>query len=182
MTAQPLRYRWTREEFLRAADADVFRDRVELVDGEVWPVVIGRWHGRATMRLGRLLAAEGVVVTAESLVTGESVPDPDVWVCPAGAEPAGEVSARVDRWAPGDVLLVVEVSDETVVADLNIKSGLYGAGGYPVYWVITRDAVFEHTEPDSDGYRTVVRHRPGDRIRLPYAHVTVAVEDLIADA
>jgi hypothetical protein len=71
------------------------------------------------------------------------------------------------------------VSDETVVVDLNTKSRLYGAAGYPVYWVITREAVFEHTRPDGDGYRSVVRYRPEDRISVPYGDTSVAVADLV---
>jgi len=39
--------------------------------------------------------------------------------------------------------------------------------------------VFEHTRPDADGYRSVVRYRPGDRIPVPYADASVAVGDLV---
>ncbi len=179
MTAQALRYRWTQHEFIRAATAGVFDERVELVDGEVWPVVIGDWHGPTTMRCAHLLTVDDVVVTQESLATGDSLPGPDFWVRSTLAEPTAKVSPRLSRWAADDVLLVVEVSDETVVVDLNTKSRLYGAAGYPVYWVITREAVFEHTRPDADGYRSVVRYRPGDRIPVPYADTSVAVGDLV---
>ena len=100
---------------------------------------------------------------------------------PGGAREADRVSVRVSRWAPADVLLVVEVSDETVLADLDLKRRLYGAAGYAVYWVITRNAVFEHTEPDGEGYRTLVRHRRGDELRLPYADTTVPVDTIVAE-
>ncbi len=179
MTAQALRYRWTQHEFIRAATAGVFDGRVELVDGEVWRVAIGDWHGPTTMRCAHLLTADDVVVTQESLPTGDSLPDPDFWVRSARAEPTGKVSPRLSRWAADDVLLVVEVSDETVVADLDTKARLYGAAGYAVYWVLTREAVFEHTRPDGDGYRSVVRYRPGDGIPVPYADTSVAVADLV---
>lgn len=179
MTLEQLRYRWSAEEFLRAHDAGVFHGRVELVDGEVWPVAMGRWHGRTTMRCAQLLARDGFVVTQESLATGDSLPDPDLWVCRVDAEPAGQLSPRISRWDASDVLLVVEVSDETVVADLNFKARLYGAGGYPVYWVVTRDAVYEHTQPDAEGYRTVVRYRAGEEIPVPYAPVRLPVSELL---
>jgi hypothetical protein len=45
------------------------------------------------------------------------------------------------------VLLVVEVSDDTMLHDLQIKTKLYGNAGYPVYWVVTMEAIYEHTEP-----------------------------------
>lgn len=179
MAVSTLRYRWTLDDFLRAEQAEVFTGRVELVDGEVWPLPIGRWHGRTTLRCVQLLGAEGVVVTTESLVTGDSLPDPDVWVCPAGAQELGWLSPRISRWAPSDALLVVEVSDEEVAEDLSIKARLYGAAGYAVYWVVTRDTVHEHTGPVDDGYRTVVRHQRGDEISLPYADRSIAVDALL---
>jgi Uma2 family endonuclease len=43
------------------------------------------------------------------------------------------------------VLLVVEVADETLIQDLNVKAKLYGQAGYPVYWVVTQEAIYEHT-------------------------------------
>lgn len=181
MTAQQLRYRWTQHEFVAAAAADVFDGRVELVEEEVWPVVIGSWHGPTTMRCAHLLTTKDVVVTQESLATGESLPDPDFWVRRPDARPVGRVSPRLHRWDPSDVLLVVEVSDETVDADLSTKARLYGAAGYAVYWVVTREVVYEHTVPEPDGYRTVTRYRAGDEIPVPYRPTPVQVSALLDD-
>ena len=180
MTASTLRYRWTRESFLRAETAGAFEGRVELVDGEVWPVSIGRWHGTTTMRVGSLLRDGAVEVTQESLVTADSLPDPDVWVRPAGAVESRWLSPRISVWGPADVLLVVEVSDETVAEDLSVKARLYGAAGYALYWVITHDTLYEHTSPDAQGYRTVRRYGRGDEVALPWA-TSLAVADLLGD-
>lgn len=76
------------------------------------------------------------------------------------------VSPRLARWAPSDVLLVVEVSDETVHEDLTVKARLYAAAGYGRYWVVTRDAVHEHVDPDASGYRAVRVLGPGDSVTL----------------
>lgn len=179
MAAPSLRYRWTPQEFLRADAAGVFDGRVELVEGEVWPLVVGDWHGPTTMRCAHLLSADGFVVTQQTLPTGDSLPDPDLWVRAAEAVPVGALSPRVSRWAPSDVLLVVEVSDETVDADLGTKARLYGAAGYPAYWVVTRDAVHEHTAPDARGYRTVTRYGPGDRVPVRHRGTTLAVDDVL---
>lgn len=185
MSAQTLQYRWTRQEFLRADDAGVFDGRVELVNGEVWPVVIGGWHGVTTASCARQVHVSGVVVTHESLVAGDSLPDPDVWVRPAAATETDWLSQKVSRWDPADVLLVVEVSDATVQADLTTKATLYGAAGFAVYWVLTREGLHVHTGPDADGYRTVTRYRPDERVRLPYpgadgVELTLTVADLLA--
>ena len=181
MAATSLAYRWTQQAFLRATEAGVFDGRVELVDGQVRPVSIGRWHGRAVARCVVALATAGVDVTTESLATGGSLPDPDVWVCPEAATETGWLCPRISTWSPSDVLLVVEVSDETVAEDLGVKARLYGAAGCAVYWVLTRDTLYEHTCPTSDGYRSVVRHRRGDEVTLPYAAAAVSVADLLGE-
>ena len=56
--------RWSASAFVRAWEAGAFDHRVELVEGEVWPVVIAGWHGKAVMRLARLLPEEGVEISA----------------------------------------------------------------------------------------------------------------------
>jgi hypothetical protein len=179
MTQSAPTYRWSRSEFVRAWEAGAFDHRVELVEGEVWPVVIGSWHGDTVGHLVALLRHTGVRVTTATLPTGESLPDPDCWVRRAEAEPVGTVGSRLAVWDPNDVLLVVEVSDDTMLQDLQSKARLYGRAGYAVYWVVTHDAIYEHTSPTSTGYRTRVEYRSGERIPLGYAGSELAVSDLI---
>ncbi|NQE67904.1 Uma2 family endonuclease [Nocardia gamkensis] len=108
-------------------------------------------------------------MTNATLPTGESLPDPDCWALRSGAEPVDVIGAELSVWAASDVVLVVEVSDETVVQDLNRKADLYSRAGYPTYWVVTKDVIYEHTEPTPQGYRTRTRYRPGERIPVRYA-------------
>lgn len=176
---RPPAYRWSREAFLTAWESGVFTEHVELVDGEVLTVPIGPWHGDATARCIQALVAEGVTATTQTLVTGDSLPDPDVWVRPREATEAGQLSRRMVTWSPEDVLLVVEVSDETVLFDLNVKARLYASGGYAVYWVLTREALVVFTGPGPDGYRTTVTHRAGEHVPLPYGDRTVDVTALL---
>jgi hypothetical protein len=88
----------------------------------------------------------------------------------------------LSTWSPADVLLVVEVSDETVMADLTIKAKIYGTAGWPVCWVVTPENVYEHTEPIQGGYRNRREYRRGDRVPVRYADKEIAVEDLIGPA
>ena len=179
MTRSALVYRWTLSEFTRAWEAGAFDHRVELVEGEVWPVVIGSWHGDTVGQLMAMLPRSGVRVTTATLPTGESLPDPDCWVRRADAVAVGSVGSKLSVWDPSDVLLVVEVSDDTVTQDLEVKARLYGRAGYAVYWVVTRDVIYEHTMPTSHGYRTRVAYRRGERVPVAYANGVLPVEDLI---
>ncbi len=182
MSVAPLAYRWSATDFLRAWEAGAFSQRVELVDGGIWPVVIGAWHGRLQMRLAAVLPQDGAVLTSATLPCEDSLPDPDCWVQRAGAQPIGSIGARVDVWDPADVLLVVEVSDDSVLVDLNTKARLYGRAGYPTYWVVTRDAIYEHTSPTAEGYRTRREYRRGESLPVAYAGVELAVTDLLGEA
>jgi hypothetical protein len=173
-------YHFTPEEFLRAWDAGAFSTHVEMVEGEVWPVSIGQWHGDTTGRITRALPNDRFVVTTASLITEDSVPDPDCWMRPAAAEGVDRVGRRLTRWEPTDVLLVVEVADETVAQDLGTKAGVYGRAGFSVYWVATREGIFEHSDPTPRGYRTRTTYRPGETIPVRHAATELAVDDLLA--
>lgn len=106
---------------------------LELIDGELiempadghrtidWNWVIVRW-------LNRVLDDRFAVVPDKSLgVTETSEPKPDIWVFDA-AIPTKDVTAA-------DVLLVIEVSDSTLRADLK-KAEIYAEGGVRDYWVM----------------------------------------------
>ena len=172
-------YRWSVDNFLRAWDAGAFDGRVELIEGEIWPVVIGDWHGETVFRLGRLLPTSGVRITGSTLPSGSSLPDPDCWVRREEAIPLGQLGRRLSQWSATDVLLVAEVSDDTVLADLNVKARLYGGAGYPAYWVVTEEVVYAHTAPNADGYGRRQEYRRGARIPVPYAETDILVDDLL---
>ena len=181
MTDTVPNYRWSPSEFVRAWEAGAFDHRVELVNGEVWPVVIGEWHGKCTARLIRALPIDGGELTTQTLPSGDSFPDPDLWVQRVDSRPIRVVGRRVPVWSPEDVLLVVEISDETMVADLTTKAALYGSAGFPHYWVVTREALFAHSEPTSMGYRQRTEYRPGDQLRMPYGDAVVDIGGLLLD-
>jgi Uma2 family endonuclease len=138
---------------------------------------MARRYGRPALGL---LPRSGVRVTTATLPTGGSLPDPDCWVRRADADPVGTVGSRLSIWSAADVLLVVEVADETTIQDLNVKAKLYGQAGYPVYWVVTQDAIYEHTGPISTGYRTRVEYLHGEYISVPYVATDLAIDELIA--
>jgi Uma2 family endonuclease len=179
MTATVTNYRWSASEFVRAWEAGAFDSRVELVEGQVWPVAVGDWHGRAVGRVILALGRTGLRPTTSTLPSGTSLPDPDCWVRKEGAHPSSTLGRRLSTWSPADVLLVVEVSDETLMADLTTKARVYGSAGWPEYWVVSPEAVYVHTGPHSQGYRQRVEHRRGEQVPLPVAGATVAVDELI---
>ena len=59
---------------------------------------------------------------------------------------------------------------------------VYGRAGYPTYWVVTTDAIHEHTQPSAAGYGLIAVHRRGDAVRVPYADLEIAVDDVLGPA
>lgn len=181
MTVVPT-FVWNERTFVRAWEAGVFDEqRVELVAGEVLPVCIGWWQGQVGCNLAHLLWAEGWRVTMQSLPAAGSLPDPDAWVMRRGSAPVawlGE-TRKLTRPNPADVGLVVEVDDASFVVDMCVKTKIYAAAMYPVYWVVHRRGVEIFTDPSEDGYREQ-RTVPADgRVTLPYAPIEIAVADIL---
>ena len=65
------------------------------------------------------------------------------------------------------------------MADLNVKARLYGSAGYAVYWVVAEDLIYEHTEPNAQGYTNVRKYGLGERIPVRYAGTDIAVDSLL---
>ncbi len=165
-------WRWDEQSFIRAWEAGVFRDeRVELVEGAVWPVSIGLWHGSVTSNIVRALPNGEWRVTTASLPASGSIPDPDLWVHRRDARPIARLGStgRLARWSPADVALVVEVADSSLTADLETKARVYGQAGFATYWVVHRGGVAVFTDPYEAGYRRHDTVGPDGTIAVPYA-------------
>lgn len=149
----PTRHKITRTEYHAMWAAGVFPPEMELelIDGELiempadgyrtidWNAIINQW-------LVRALDERYLVVPDKSLAVSEvSEPKPDIWVFDAAIKTA-EVTAA-------DTLLVIEVSDSTLRADLK-KAEIYAGGGVRDYWVMDvekRQALVHRLRPEG-GY------------------------------
>lgn len=177
-------WRWTPERFLRAWELGLFEgQRVQLIRGEVIrTMVIGDWHGTTTFRVVVALTAVDSAweATGATLASLDSLPDPDCWLRRVGAEPTEALTPRLGRWAPLDVGLVVEVSDDSYAFDTTVKAEIYAGAGYPHYWVVHRGGIDAFSGPTSSGYATRRSQEAGDRIDVPYApgH-SLAVAELV---
>jgi Uma2 family endonuclease len=106
-----------------------------------------------------------------------SVPQPDVIVAPN--DPA---RYRSDGIQPGDVLLIIEVSDMTLRYDRTVKVPLYARAGIAESWVVDvkRERVFVYREPHDGSYRTLQTLGVRDTITpLASPDLRVAVADFM---
>ncbi len=132
---QPVRMSVERYHDLVKAGAFTEHDRVELLNGVVTEQMSKNPpHRTATrkcdLKLSALVPAEWHVQNQEPITLATSEPEPDVTV----------VRGRLDDFnerhpGPGEIALVVEVSDTTLITD-RFKAEIYSAAGIPVYWII----------------------------------------------
>lgn len=139
MTVREVQRLFTIEEYHRMAEAGILNedDRVELIEGKIIQMAaIGSRHAACVKRLIKLLVREvgdsGVVGAQDPVVLpGSSEPEPDITV----------LHPRDDFYAaghpvPGDVLLLIEVSDTSLEYDREVKLPLYASAGIPEVWIV----------------------------------------------
>jgi Uma2 family endonuclease len=187
--SEPHPVRWTRDEYFRMSEAGIFNDRrVELIGGEI-----------VEMAAQYDLHLAGVDLTANALqvafgpgfwirrqgtldLSPHGVPDPDVAVIIGG--PSG---AR--RTVPTSALLVVEVSDSSLVFDRSRKGSLYAAAAIADYWIVNlidrqleiyRGPVADATQAFGFSYSDRTILDPADAVApLAAPNAMVAVTDLL---
>lgn len=183
-------YRLTIEQYHRIVEAGALTpdDPVEFLDGYlVAKMSKNPPHAAACRRARQVLEPwlpPGWFVAIQDPITLDvSEPEPDLSVIRGTNE---DFENR--HPTPGDVALLVEVSDTTLTRDREWKRRIYARNGIPVYWIINLvDRVLEvYTQPSgppaSPDYGNVRVLRQGDNAEVVLGGVvvgTVAVVDLL---
>ncbi|MBB4080833.1 Uma2 family endonuclease [Lewinella aquimaris] len=133
-------FHWTLERYHAAIAAGVFSDddKVELLFGKIVPTSpIGVLHGKAVKHLARYFIErfpqENYTIGVQDPVTlvDDSEPKPDLFVA------QGPLVNYDHHPHPEDLLLVVEVSDSTLLRDRTAKKFSYAVAGVVEYWIVT---------------------------------------------
>ena len=182
--------RWTRVQYERAIDRGVFHEdeRLELLDGVlVVKEPQGERHAVAVDLVALALRrafGEGWLVRTQVHFASDrlSRPEPDVYV--VRGSPRDYLRA-----APGQPVLVVEVSDSRLVFDRGPKGAIYARAGIQDYWIVDLVAsdVQIHREPGrvappgrGRGYRSIETFRPPSVIApLAAPNARIAIADLL---
>lgn len=157
-------YRLTADKFERMGEVGILDedDRVELIDGEIVAMAaVNVKHancvGRLTMLLARAVPG-GTAVRVQDPVRLNEIrqPQPDLLVIH---------DRKYDAIpAPADVLLLIEVSESTLVYDRARKMLIYAAANIAEYWVadVNGRTVERFAEPGNGMYRRHDTARIGD--------------------
>ncbi len=163
-------------------------ERAELIEGEIMVLSSqGPSHSYLTDHVAALLRASGwagVWVRMQLPINfgPYSDPEPDVSVVLGS-------SADYRAAHPTSALLLVEISDTTLVYDRGRKASLYAMRGVAEYWIVNvqedqleihRDPGSEPAQPFGHGYHSVtIRHR-GDTVSPQAApHLAFPVAELL---
>ena len=185
MSVEVTRRRFTVDEYYRMAAAGILADddRVELIEGEIIEMAaIGRRHAACVNRLTALL------VEAVGRRANVQIQNPVQLSDYSEVQPDAALLRRREdfyesaRPAPSDVLLVIEVSDATLLFDRRIKVPLYARMGIPETWLVNLESgVIEvHREPAAEGYRKVQQAARGQRVVLAaLPEIALRVDDIL---
>lgn len=160
MTAEPIRRRFTVQEYYQMAESGILTedDRVELLEGEIIEMTpIGSRHAghvKIATNLFKTRVPDNFVISVQDPIRlgDHSEPEPDVAIL----KPRDDFYASAHP-GPDDVLLVVEVADTSLEYDRDRKIPLYARFGIPnVLLVNLRDETVEFYEaprPDDEAYQ-----------------------------
>ncbi len=161
-------YRFTVEPYERMGKLGILTedDRVELIDGYLVT--------KRGKKPPHVWAVESVDLLLKALLVGFCIRRESPTAMPPADESEPNILvARGSRLSylarhpgPGDVVLVVEVSDTTYHRDRGKKWKANARSGIPAYWIVNIPArrVEVYTDPTPEGYQTRRDHQAGESI------------------
>lgn len=175
---------WTYDQYVELGAAGILGDdeRTELIDGEILSMTpVGHRHIYVVDQLNLCLTdwVRGqALVRVQSPLRFNSVeaPHPDLTVLRLTDD-----HYRSRQAGPWDALLVVEVSDTSVIRDRDVKGPLYARAAIPEYWVVdvNRPVVVVHLAPVAGEYTDVREFAPGESWFSPALGREVGVDDAL---
>jgi len=176
---------WSLADYHRMIAAGLLAGRqVELLNGNVVEMAPELPIHRATYRRGAryleaLLADRAVVFTAAPItLPSNGEPQPDIAI-------VTPPESRYDERHPGpeDVYWIIEVSNSTLVFDLEEKAPLYARDGIAEYWVVDvpNRQLWVHRHPDVSLYREVQPLVSGNINPLAFPDLEISVERLLPE-
>src|SRR6476620_10907112 len=136
----PVRHRFDVDDYYRMAEVGILSrgDRVELIEGEIVDMApIGSAHGGTVVALTELVArlvADGKVLVSVQgplRLDPHNEPQPDLMLLRPRAD-----RSRNSHPTAADVLLLVEVADNSLAYDHGPRLALYARHSVPEVWVV----------------------------------------------
>jgi Uma2 family endonuclease len=164
------RRRLTVAEYHRLGEAGILGedDRVELLEGQLVQMSpIGPRHATIVDTLTELLVfavAGRATVRVQNPVTLDrgSEPQPDIAILRRSPD------YKKAHPGPGDVILLIEISDSSLGIDKGAKLAAYAKTGIREYWIVdlTTNLIDVHRQPSGLGYAAVTTVTPMEMLEI----------------
>ena len=176
-------FEWTLEKYHDAIEKGVLTelDRVELLLGQIIAKVpVGELHADITSQLveffvNRFGLAHKYRIQNPVTLPNNSEPEPDFAVVVHRA-----YNKQTGHPGPDDILLLIEVSDSTLVFDQTQKARAYALAGISEYWIINlpdhQVELHLNPNPEKGNYRTRSIHEAGTTFASPFCGEVVVNE------
>ena len=171
MSVELLKRKFSVKEYNQMPQAGILKkdERVELIRGEIVKMSpIGRHHAACVNRLNQLFSqrlSDRVLVSPQNPVELDdySEPEPDL----ALLEPKADFYDS-GHPKPGEIFLIVEVADNTIKYDREIKIPLYAENNIVEVWLvdINEQCLEVYRQPTASGYRQVKKLRRGQNLSI----------------
>ncbi len=145
-------------------------DRIELINGKLVEMSPpGRKHIAYTNRMQHLLTRAietGLIISVQNPVqlSPNLQPEPDLAL----------LKWRNDFYVtnmatPEDIVLLIEVSDSSLIYDQEVKVPLYGTTGVSESWIISVEHghIDVYRDPSPEGYTSRQRYTAGESLTVP---------------
>lgn len=185
MVVQRTPHRFSVEEYNKMGQIGILSedDRVELINGEVVnmaPISVGHaWCVTNLIWLFSHQLLDKVRLHVQNPIQldfySELIPDTTLLR-------RRDYSKDKQHPGPEDTLLVVEVSDTTLIKDRQVKVPLYAQVSIPEVWIVNlqQDRIEVHSQPEGGAYKTLRRLRRGQSVAIPgFADAKLRVEDVL---
>ena len=177
-------YRFTVEQYHLMGEAGIFPPdtKIELMDGQIIPMSIGKEHAFVVNRLSKLLLrrlseeAASISIQNPLTISDDTEPLPDLLVLKYRPD---DYKAHLPK--PEDTLVVVEVSDSTLRYDQQVKVPKYARHGVPESWVIDINGqkVWVYKQPSPDSYLQIQAYGPGETLTI--LDLNLPVDEILGD-
>ena len=181
-------YKWSIEEWHDLVESGVLAGkRVELLEGEIIEISpqracthVGIPHRNTNHKVVKYLRSllDGVAEVYEShpITLDNSEPEPDIAIVRLP-----ESIYDTHHPYPQDIYWLVEISNRTLVRDLENKAVTYARNGIPEYWVVDlqNNKLIVHTNHKNDSYAQVLEYKTGAVSPLAFPQIKIDCDRLL---
>ena len=175
-------YKWSIEEWHKLVDSGLLEGKsIEFLEGEIIEVspegVEHSYTNRSVVKyLRQLFAQRAEIIQAQPITLDNSEPEPDIAIVRLP-----ETIYRSHHPYPQDIYWLIEISNRTLIKDLNQKIITYARNGIPEYWVIdlVNKKLIVHTQVDNRGYSQIDEYKTGTVSTLAFPDLAIAINKLI---